>query len=118
MRGNLGASFRNREPVLDKILARLPSTPALMLTGMIVALLIGTLGIGAIVVATAGLSSIEQGAQPPSPEWGAMLDASRAYLRTAWCMSFFPGAAIFVAVLSINLLNDGLREAIDPKVRH
>ncbi len=47
-----------------------------------------------------------------------MLDASRAYLRTAWCMSFFPGAAIFVAVLSINLLNDGLREAIDPKVRH
>lgn len=77
-----------------------------------------TLGIGGIIVATAGLSYIGLGAQPPSPEWGAMLDAGRAYLRTAWWMSFFPGAAIFVTVLCVNLLGDGLREAIDPKVRH
>lgn len=75
-----------------------------------------TLGVGGIIIATAGLSYIGLGAQPPSPEWGAMLDAGRAYLRTAWWMSFFPGAAIFVTVLCINLLGDGLREAIDPKV--
>jgi len=76
-----------------------------------------TLGIGGIIVATAGLSYIGLGAQPPSPEWGAMLDAGRAYLRTAWWMSLFPGAAIFVTVLCVNLLGDGLREAIDPKAR-
>ena len=75
-----------------------------------------TLHIGAAIIATAGLSYIGLGAQPPSPEWGAMLRIGRGFLRQAWWMSVFPGLAIFVAVLCINLLGDGLRDALDPKM--
>jgi peptide/nickel transport system permease protein len=76
-----------------------------------------TLGLASAILATAGLSYIGLGAQPPSPEWGAMLNAGRTYLRDAWWMSVFPGLAIFFAVLCINLLGDGLRDALDPKLR-
>jgi peptide/nickel transport system permease protein len=76
-----------------------------------------TLGLGGLIMATAGLSYIGLGAQPPSPEWGAMLSYGREYLREAWWMSVFPGLAIFLAVLFINLLGDGLRDALDPKLR-
>jgi peptide/nickel transport system permease protein len=76
-----------------------------------------TLGLGGLIMATAGLSYIGLGAQPPSPEWGAMLNYGRTYLRDAWWMSVFPGLAIFAAVLFINLLGDGLRDALDPKLR-
>jgi peptide/nickel transport system permease protein len=75
-----------------------------------------TLGLGGLIMAAAGLSYIGLGAQPPSPEWGAMLSNGRDYLRDAWWMSVFPGLAIFLAVLSINLLGDGLRDALDPKL--
>jgi peptide/nickel transport system permease protein len=76
-----------------------------------------TLGLGSAILITAGLSYIGLGAQPPSPEWGAMLNYGRGYIRNAWWMSVFPGLAIFVAVLCINLLGDGLRDALDPKLR-
>ncbi|MBI3915084.1 MAG: ABC transporter permease [Chloroflexi bacterium] len=76
-----------------------------------------TVMLGGMIYVTAGLSYIGLGAQPPSPEWGAMLNYGRVYLREAWWMSVFPGAAIFVAVLSVNLLGDGLRDALDPKLR-
>jgi len=76
-----------------------------------------TMGLGGAIMATAGLSYIGLGAQPPSPEWGAMLNYGRSYLRDAWWMSVFPGLAIFVAVLCVNLLGDGLRDALDPKLR-
>jgi peptide/nickel transport system permease protein len=76
-----------------------------------------TLGLGGAIMMTAGLSYVGLGAQPPSPEWGAMLNYGRSYLRDAWWMSFFPGLAIFVAVLCINILGDGLRDALDPKLR-
>jgi ABC-type dipeptide/oligopeptide/nickel transport system permease subunit len=76
-----------------------------------------TLGLGSAILLTAGLSYIGLGAQPPSPEWGAMLNYGRPYVRSAWWMSIFPGVAIFLAVLSINLLGDGLRDALDPKLR-
>ncbi len=76
-----------------------------------------TVGLGGMIMMTAGLSYIGLGAQPPSPEWGAMLNYGRNYLRDAWWMSVFPGVAIFVAVLCINLLGDGLRDALDPKLR-
>jgi peptide/nickel transport system permease protein len=76
-----------------------------------------TLGLGSAIMATAGLSYIGLGAQPPSPEWGAMLNAGRNYLRDAWWMSVFPGLAIFWTVLSVNLLGDGLRDALDPKLK-
>lgn len=76
-----------------------------------------TLGLGACIMATSGLSYIGLGAQPPSPEWGAMLSYGRDYLQEAWWMSVFPGLAIFLAILFINLLGDGLRDALDPKMR-
>jgi len=76
-----------------------------------------TVGLGFAIMATAGLSYIGLGAQPPSPEWGAMLNYGRRYLRDAWWMSVFPGLGIFVAVLCVNLLGDGLRDALDPKLR-
>ena len=76
-----------------------------------------TLGLGGAILATASLSYIGLGAQPPSPEWGAMLDYGRNFLRDAWWMSIFPGLAIFAAVLFINLLGDGLRDALDPKLK-
>jgi peptide/nickel transport system permease protein len=76
-----------------------------------------TLGLGSAIMLTAGLSYLGLGAQPPSPEWGAMLNYGRDYLRDAWWMSVFPGLAIFAAVLFINLLGDGLRDALDPKLR-
>lgn len=76
-----------------------------------------TLGLGGAILSTAGLSYIGLGAQPPSPEWGAMLDYGRNFLRDAWWMSVFPGVAIFAAVLFINLLGDGLRDALDPKLK-
>lgn len=76
-----------------------------------------TLGFGGAILMTAGLSYIGLGAQPPAPEWGAMLNAGRNYLRNAWWMSVFPGLTIFFAVLCINLLGDGLRDALDPKLK-
>jgi ABC-type dipeptide/oligopeptide/nickel transport system permease subunit len=76
-----------------------------------------TLGLGGAIMTTAGLSYIGLGAQPPSPEWGAMLNYGRSYLRTAWWMSIFPGFAVFIIVLCINVFGDGLRDALDPKTR-
>ena len=76
-----------------------------------------TLGLGSAIMTTAGLSYIGLGAQPPSPEWGAMLNYGRSYLRTAWWMSIYPGLAVFIIVLCINIFGDGLRDALDPKTR-
>ena len=76
-----------------------------------------TLGLGGAIMTTAGLSYIGLGAQPPSPEWGAMLNYGRSYLRTAWWMSIYPGLAVFIIVLCINIFGDGLRDALDPKTR-
>ena len=76
-----------------------------------------TLGLGGAIMTTAGLSYIGLGAQPPSPEWGAMLNNGRSYLRTAYWMSIYPGLAVFIVVLCINIFGDGLRDALDPKTR-
>jgi peptide/nickel transport system permease protein len=76
-----------------------------------------TLGFGGAIMITAGLSYLGLGAQPPSPEWGAMLNDGRAFLRDAWWMSAFPGLLVFFLVFCINLLGDGLRDALDPKTR-
>jgi ABC-type dipeptide/oligopeptide/nickel transport system permease subunit len=77
----------------------------------------GTLSLGGAIVLTAGLSYIGLGAQPPSPEWGAMLNYGRQYLQLGWWMSAFPGLAVFITVLSINLFGDGLQQAMNPKTR-
>lgn len=77
---------------------------------------IATLGVANAIIAGAALSFLGLGAGPPTPEWGLMLSDGRNYLRQAWWVSTFPGLAIMVTVLSINLLGDGLRDALDPRL--
>ena len=76
-----------------------------------------TLGIAGAILAAAALSFIGLGAQPPTPEWGAMLTVGRQFMRQAWWVTAFPGLAIMITVLGINLLGDGLRDALDPRLR-
>lgn len=77
----------------------------------------GTLGIAAAILEAAALSFLGLGAQPPTPEWGTMLGSERNQVFTAPHLVFFPGLAIMVTVLSFNLLGDGLRDAIDPRLK-
>jgi ABC-type dipeptide/oligopeptide/nickel transport system permease subunit len=75
-----------------------------------------TLGIATAILETAALSFIGLGAQPPTPEWGAMLAQERSQFRSAPHLVFFPGLAIMITVLAFNLLGDGLRDALDPRL--
>lgn len=74
-----------------------------------------TLDMAGIILTAAGLGFLGLGAQPPTPEWGAMIAAGRAYVLDQWWVAAAPGAAIFVVSLAFNLLGDGLRDALDPK---
>jgi peptide/nickel transport system permease protein len=76
-----------------------------------------TLALAEAIIEAAALSFLGLGATPPTPEWGAMLSEGRSYLRSAPWVTFFPGAAIFLIVVSFNLLGDGLRDALDPRLR-
>lgn len=78
----------------------------------------GTLGIASAILSAAALSFLGLGAQPPTPEWGAMLGAERNQVFTAPHLVFLPGLAIALTVLSFNLLGDGLRDALDPRLAH
>jgi peptide/nickel transport system permease protein len=77
----------------------------------------GTLCIASAILAAAGLSFLGLGAQPPTPEWGIMLSDGRETLNRAWWVSLFPGLAILVTTVAINFVGDGLRSALDPRVR-
>lgn len=76
-----------------------------------------TLGVGAAILWAAALSFLGLGSQPPTPEWGRMLSEGRQYLRDHWWISTFPGLAIMVTVLSMNILGDGLRDVLDPRLK-
>jgi peptide/nickel transport system permease protein len=76
-----------------------------------------SLGMGNAILFAAGLGFLGIGVQPPTPEWGAMLGSGRAYLFNAPHVATFPGIAIFLSVLSFNLLGDGLRDALDPRFK-
>ncbi|HET7035292.1 MAG TPA: ABC transporter permease, partial [Thermomicrobiaceae bacterium] len=76
-----------------------------------------TIDVGYAVLATAGLSFLGLGAQPPSPEWGSMIAGARAYFRDAWWYITFPGLALTFTVVAFNLLGDGLRDYLDPRTR-
>jgi peptide/nickel transport system permease protein len=78
-------------------------------------LVLATVGVATAILATAGLSFVGLGAQPPQPEWGAMLSQGRTYITDQWWIAAFPGAAIAATVLAINLLGDGLRDVVDPR---
>jgi peptide/nickel transport system permease protein len=80
-------------------------------------LVLATLQSGGVVVETAGLSFLGLGAQPPSPDWGALLADGHGYFLTAWWIATFPGLAIFAVVVGFNLLGDALRDQYDPQLR-
>lgn len=80
-------------------------------------IVLATLRIGYVIIAAASLSFIGLGVQPPTPEWGAMVNDGRSYMLTAWWLSTFPGLAIVMLVLGLNLLGEGLREVLDPRLR-
>jgi peptide/nickel transport system permease protein len=78
---------------------------------------VATLGVGSAILVAATLSFLGLGSQPPTPEWGRMLSEGRQYLREQWWIATFPGLAIMLAVLALNLLGDGLRDALDPRLK-
>lgn len=77
-----------------------------------------TLGIAFAILTAAGMSFMGLGIQPPTPEWGAMISTAKNYIRDYPYMVMFPGAAIMITILALNLLGDGLRDALDPKLRY
>lgn len=76
-----------------------------------------TLRIGASILMISSLSFIGLGVQPPTPEWGSMVSAGRAVIRSFWPMATFPGIAIMLTLFGFNLFGDGLRDALDPKLK-
>lgn len=74
-----------------------------------------TLSLAGAILAAAGLSFLGLGAQPPTPEWGSMLNSARPYIRDAHWAVTFPGIAIMITVLALNMVGDGLRDALDPR---
>lgn len=76
-----------------------------------------TMSIAAAIIQGAGMSFIGLGIMPPTPEWGSMLASGRAFIRDYWWVVTFPGLAIMLTVFSINLLGDGLRDALDPRLK-
>lgn len=80
-------------------------------------IVLATLGIANAILTAAGLSFIGLGAVPPTPEWGAILTLGRKYINQAWWYTTFPGLAIMITVLGINMLGDALRDALDPRLR-
>ncbi len=80
-------------------------------------IVLATLGIASAIITGSALSFLGLGIRPPTPEWGNMLADGREFLQRGWWIAFFPGLAIMLTVLSINLLGDGLRDALDPRLR-
>ena len=76
-----------------------------------------SLKVASAILSTSGLSFLGLGVKAPTPEWGAMLSGGRSYLRNAPHLCIFPGIAIIITILSLNLLGDGLRDALDPKLK-
>jgi len=101
----LGASHR-------RILGR-----HLLVNALPVIVVQATLLLGQTILIESGLSYLGLGAQPPLPSWGNMIVEGRQFLASAWWVATFPGVAIFVTVLGLNLFGDGLRDALDPRLR-
>lgn len=78
-------------------------------------IVMASLGIAGAILTGAALSFIGMGAQPPAPEWGAMLSSGRSYIRHEWWIATFPGLALAITAFGFNLLGDGLRDALDPR---
>lgn len=76
-----------------------------------------TLGVAGAILSIAGLSFLGLGIQPPTPEWGSMLSGARSYIRDGWHITVIPGLGIMLTILALNLLGDGLRDALDPRLK-
>ena len=76
-----------------------------------------SIGMGFTILTAATLGFLGVGAQPPTPEWGVTIAESRQYLPDAWWYAAFPGLAIFIVVMGFNMLGDGLRDILDPRIR-
>jgi len=76
-----------------------------------------TLGVGSAIIESAALSFLGLGAQPPTPEWGLMIASAREFVSSAWWIVTFPGIAIVLVVLGFNLLGDGIRDVLDPRLK-
>ena len=120
LRGQVLA-LREREFVLAARTVGVPEWQIIirhLLPNMLAPLLVqGSFDMGGAITAVAGLSFIGFGAQPPTPEWGVMISEARSYMATAWWMGTFPALAIMLVVGSFNLLGDGLRDLLDPRLR-
>lgn len=81
-------------------------------------IVLATIGVAGSILSAAGLSYLGLGAQPPTAEWGAMLSSARNFVRDAWWIATFPGAAIMLVVLALNLVGDGLRDVLDPRMKN
>jgi ABC-type dipeptide/oligopeptide/nickel transport system permease subunit len=79
-------------------------------------IVLATLGMASAIITASALSFLGLGIKPPTPEWGNMLAEGREFLQHAWWVAFFPGLAIMLTVFAINLLGDGLRDALDPRM--
>jgi peptide/nickel transport system permease protein len=76
-----------------------------------------TLGVAGAILTESALSFLGLGVQPPTPSWGNILTAGKDNIEIAWWLSVFPGLAILITVMSYNLLGEGIREAIDPRLK-
>jgi peptide/nickel transport system permease protein len=76
-----------------------------------------TLGVAGAILSIAGLSFLGLGIQPPTPEWGSMLSGARSYIREGWHITVIPGLGIMLTILALNILGDGLRDALDPRLK-
>lgn len=81
-------------------------------------MVLGTVAMGWAIIIGSSLSFLGLGVQAPTPEWGADLASGREWIRMAWWMSTFPGLAIMLLIVAVNLLGDGLRDALDPRLRN
>ncbi len=77
-----------------------------------------TLGVAGAILSIAGLSFLGLGIQPPTPEWGSMLSSARSYIREGWHITVIPGLGIMLTILALNVMGDGLRDALDPRLKN
>ncbi len=77
-----------------------------------------TLGVAGAILSIAGLSFLGLGIQPPTPEWGSMLSSARSYIREGWHITVIPGLGIMITILALNVMGDGLRDALDPRLKN
>lgn len=89
----------------------------LLPNGMAPVFVSATFGVASAVLVESGLSFLGFGVQPPTPSWGEILSQSRDFMDIAWWLAFFPGLAIFVTITAYNLVGEGLRDAIDPRMK-